>query len=456
MSLFDSISLPRPHFAGKVFDMIRRERSVRALMLRSILPLIRAWSLSIVLMACSLQAQSASPAPAATPAPEAAAANVTKSAATRAPDLLEYVVDVVLQFFHVKTGENTTTHFVICFLFLAGAILLRRFVTTIIFNFLKRLASKTETTLDDKLFPALEAPVATFVMVTGIFAALKVLKLSETVDRSIGYGSTVAFSLVIFWALLRAFNAVLDHAAEIAKERQMGVAAFMPWIKKTLVALFVVVGVLITIQSLGYNVSTILSGLGIGGLAFALAAQDTIANLFGSLVVAIDQPFKVGETVKIGANTGTVEDIGLRSTKIRLVDKSLVVIPNKLVSSEAITNLSRFTQRRFEQVIGLSYDTTPDQMKLIVEDIRQHILSEAAVDANSVMVFFRDLSASSLDLWIVYVAQSPDLQQSLALKQRVNLGIMRLVAARGLTFAFPTSVMHLDGPIAKQIAAVKN
>ena len=407
-------------------------------------------------MACSLQAQSASPAPAVTPAPEAAAANVTKSAATRAPDLLEHVVDVVLQLFHVKTGENTTTHFVICFLFLAGAILLRRFVTTIIFNFLKRLASKTETTLDDKLFPALEAPVATFVMVTGIFAALKVLKLSETVDRSISYGSTVAFSLVIFWALLRAFNAVLDHAAEIAKERQMGVAAFMPWIKKTLVALFVVVGVLITIQSLGYNVSTILSGLGIGGLAFALAAQDTIANLFGSLVVAIDQPFKVGETVKIGANTGTVEDIGLRSTKIRLVDKSLVVIPNKLVSSEAITNLSRFTQRRFEQVIGLSYDTTPDQMKLIVEDIRQHILSEAAVDANSVMVFFRDLSASSLDLWIVYVAQGPDFQQSLALKQRVNLEIMRLVAARGLTFAFPTSVMHLDGPIAKQIAAVKN
>ena len=388
-------------------------------MLRLILPLVRSWSLSVVLLALSLQAQSATAAqavPAGNPAAEAAAVNLAKPVATRAPDLLEHMVDVVLQLFHVKTGENTTTHFVISCLFLAGAILLRRFVTTSIFNLLKRLASKTETTLDDKLFPALEAPVASFVMVTGIFAALKVLKLSETVDRSIGYGSTVAFSLVIFWGLLRAFNAVLDHAAEIAKERQMGVAAFMPWIKKTLVALFVVIGVLITIQSLGYNVSTILSGLGIGGLAFALAAQDTIANLFGSLVVAIDQPFKVGETVKVGANIGTVEDIGLRSTKIRLVDKSLVVIPNKLVSSEAITNLSRFTQRRFEQVIGLTYNSTPDQLALIVDDIRQLILRETAVDANSVMVYFRDFSASSLDLWIVYVAKSPDLQQSLALK----------------------------------------
>jgi MscS family membrane protein len=428
-------------------------------MLRLISPLVRSWSLSVVLLSFSLQAQSAAPAQGAStgnPAIEATTANLAKSATTRAPDLLEHIVDVVLQWFHVKTGENTTTHMVICCLFLAAAILLRRLVTTIIFNLLKRLAAKTETTLDDKLFPALEAPVATFVMVTGIFAALKVLKLSETVDRSIGYGSTVAFSLVIFWGLLRAFNAILDHASEMAKERQMGVAAFMPWIKKTLVALFVVIGVLITIQSLGYNVSTILSGLGIGGLAFALAAQDTIANLFGSLVVAIDQPFKVGETVKIGANTGTVEDIGLRSTKIRLVDKSLVVIPNKLVSSEAITNLSRFTQRRIEQVIGINYDATPEQLRFIVEDIRQCILAEAAVDTNSVMVFFRDLSASSLDLWIVYVAQGPDFQQSLALKQRVNLEIMRLVAARGLTFAFPSSVMNLDGPIAKQIVAVKS
>ena len=385
----------------------------------------------------------------------AAATVVAKSGAPRPPDLLEHLVDEVLALFNVRSSGNTVTHYAIFLLILVAAILLRRFVTTIIFNRLKLLAAKTETTLDDKLFPALEGPVATFVMVTGIFASLKVLKLSETADRSIGYGSTVAFSLVIFWGLLQAFGAVLDHMHEVAREKQMGVAAFMPWIKKTLVAIFVVIGVLITVQSLGYNVSTILSGLGLGGLAFALAAQDTIANLFGSIVVAIDQPFKVGETVKIGANTGTVEDIGLRSTKIRLVDKSLVIIPNKLVSSEAIVNLSRFTQRRIEQVIGLTYGTTPDQMTAIVEDVKQIILAETVVDADSVMVFFRDFSASSLDLWIVYATKGPDFQEGLGLKQRVNLAIMRAVAARGLSFAFPTSVIHLDGPVAKQLAGGK-
>jgi MscS family membrane protein len=375
---------------------------------------------------------------------------LAKSGVPRTPDLLEHLVDEVLGLWNVRSSGNSATHYAIFALILVGAILLRRFVTTIIFNRLKRLAAKTETTLDDKLFPALEGPVATFVMVTGIFASVKVLKLSETADRTIGYGSTVAFSLVVFWGLLRAFGAVLDHMHEVAREKQMGVAAFMPWLKKTLVAIFVVIGVLITVQSLGFNVSTILSGLGIGGLAFALAAQDTIANLFGSIVVAIDQPFKVGEMVRIGGHTGLVEDIGLRSTKIRLIDKSLVILPNKLVSSEAIVNLSRFTQRRVEQVIGLTYDTKPDQMAAIVEDVRQIILAEPTVDVTSVMVFFRDFNASSLDLWIVYLTTGADFKEGLALRQRVNLAIMCAVAARGLSFAFPTQTMHLDGPVAKQ------
>jgi MscS family membrane protein len=282
-----------------------------------------------------------------------------------------------------------------------------------------------------------------------------VLKLSESTDHYLSAGSTVAFSLVIFWGLLRALDALLEHAHEVARERQMGVAAFMPWIKKSVVAIFVVLGVLITVQSLGYNVSTILQGLGIGGLAFALAAQDTIANLFGSIVVAIDQPFKVGETVKVGANTGTVEDIGLRSTKIRLVDKSLVIIPNRTVSNEAIVNLSRFTGRRVEQVFSLTYDAKPDQLEAIVREIRGIIEATPGVDVPGVLVYFRDLSASSLDIWTAYVIKDPDFAKHLALRQEINLAIMRAVAARGLSFAYPTTVMHLDGPIAKQLVGGK-
>ena len=372
-----------------------------------------------------------------------AAAAVSTGQVPRSPDFLEHLVDGVLARFDVRSSENTLAHYVIAMLFLVAALLLRRVVTHVIFNQLKKLAARTTTTLDDELLPVLEAPVATFIMLAGIFSALKVLKLPEDTDRYIGNGSTVAFSLVIFWGLLRGFDALLDHAHQVARERQLGVAAFMPWIKKTLVTLFVVVGGLMVVQSLGYDVKALLAGLGIGGLAFALAAQDTLANLFGSIVVAIDQPFKLGETVKIGTSTGVVEDIGLRSTKIRLTDRSLVIIPNKTVSSEAIVNLSRFTSRRVEQVISLTYDTTPEQMEGIVQEIRRLIEREPEVDATAVHVFFRDFGASSLDIWLAYGIKDSDFAKHMALRQRLNLAIMRAVAAHGLEFAFPTQTVHV-------------
>jgi len=416
------------------------------------------WTLTLACAAPIASAQSAPPAATAPAAPAtdassdqnkntaaAVAANTLHPQAARPPDFLENLVDSILNLFNVESSGNTVTHYAISAVLLVCAFLLRRIVTGIIFSRLKKLAEKTETTLDDKLFPALEDPVASFVMVTLIFAALKVLKLSENQDRYFAWGSTVAFSLVVFWGLLRALNALLDHAHEIARDRQMGIAAFMPWIRKTVVTVIIVVGVLLTIQSLGYNVRALLAGLGIGGLAFALAAQDTLANLFGSLVVAIDQPFKIGETVQIGANSGGVEDIGLRSTKLRRVDKSLLVIPNKTVASEVIVNLSRYTKRRVEQVIGLTYDTTPEQMEAIVAEFKKLITSEPEVDKASVMVFFRDLSASSLDLWIVYETIDADYPKSLRLRERLNLAFMRAVAARGLSFAFPTQTVHLPG-----------
>lgn len=378
---------------------------------------------------------------------------VVVAPAERTPDLLEHLVDVILHALHVPSdGSNTLTHYVIAAAFLVGGVLLRHVVTNIIFHYLKKLAAKTETTLDDKLFPAMEQPTATFVMLLGIFAALKVLKLSESTDHYISLGSTVAFSAAIFWGLYRAFDAVLEHAHEIALEKQMGVAAFMPWIKKFLITIFVLIGILVTIQGLGYDVKAALGALGIGGLAFALAAQDTIANIFGSVVVATDQPFRLGETVRIGGVIGMVEDIGLRSTKLRALDKSLVTIPNKTVAAETITNLSRFTQRRVEQVIGLTYSTSTEAMTEIVAEIRRIIESKPEINAADTHVYFRDFNASSMDIWAVYVFKSADFVRHMQVRQQINLEIMRAVEARGLSFAFPTQTVHvasLPAPSAK-------
>ena len=394
-------------------------------------------------------------------AAEQASANNTAAAAAVAsgraqtpetPEFIEHAVDMVLEQFDVTSSENTPTRYGICALILVLTFLLRRVVTTVMFGFFRRLTSKTETTLDDKLFDALMAPVSALIVVVGGVGAFKALKLSAAADNALGYGYTIAVSRIIFWLFLRAFNALLDHLHHKAVARHMGVAAFMPWIKKTLIVIFIVFGALMIAQSLGADVKAFLAGLGIGGLAFALAAQDTLANIFGSVVVAVDQPFKIGEAVKIGAHDGVVEDIGLRSTKLRTPGKNLIVIPNKMVAAEPIVNNSRFTQRRVEQVIGLTYDTTAEQMETIVEEFRALILKEEEVEPGSVMVYFRDYSASSLDIWVVYETKDPGFQEHMRLRQRLNLAMMRAVEARKLAFAFPTQTVILDGPVAKRLA----
>jgi MscS family membrane protein len=370
-------------------------------------------------------------------------------------NLLDRTVAWVQTFFTAEHGHNALGHFVAAGLLLVTAILLRKVITHVIFAWLKRLAAKTTTTLDDKLFPALETPVAWLVFVFLTFAGLRVLVLPAWTEAWIGYGFDVAWVAVLFWGLLRALNAVVDHLNEIGDQRGLGLQHFMPLIKKTLGVILVVLAAITIAQRMGIDVKAFIAGLGIGGLAFALAAQDTLANFFGSLVVAVDRPFRVGEFVRIGTAEGTVEDIGLRSTKLRTGARTQVVIPNRMVANEIVTNLSRMPQRRVDQTIGLTYHTTPEQMQALLEDIRGMLRADPAVHQQLIAVNFTGYSESSLEIQIVYFATDPDWQRHLDLRERINLKIMRAVAARGLAFAFPTQTLHVEDEVAQKLAGVK-
>ena len=391
---------------------------------------------------------------------EAATATVfareqNKPAVAAATGLIERIVDSALDFFKVDENGNALAHYGVAAFFLVMTLLFRRAASTFVLTRLRKMGGGSRTGLRLRLLPVLETPASVFVGLLGIFCALNALKLSELARYYIDLTASVSFSLVIFWGLLRAINALLDHFHQIALNRNLDIAPFMPWIKKALITGGIIFGALLIAQSLGADVKAFLAGLGIGGLAFALAAQDTIANLFGSVVVALDQPFKIGEAVQIGTISGTVEDIGLRSTKIRKGDMSLVVMPNKTVATESVNNQSRFTQRNVDQAIGLPYDTAPEKVTAVTDDIRQIILREEEVAPSSVMVYFRSFGPSSLDIWFTYLTKGPDFQKSMALRERINLAIMRAVAARGLALAFPTQTIVLDGPVAKQIAEKK-
>lgn len=384
---------------------------------------------------------------------QAAAAVASGQAEARAPHFLEHLVDEVLKLFNVRTSGNSMTHYAIAALLLIIALLGRRIAIHLVFPFFRRLATRTRSNLDDRLFAALEAPIAAFIMLLGVFGALRVLKLTETADQAIGYGSRVAFSLAVFWGVWRAIAAVLEQATENARQRGSTLTTFMPWIKKSLLTILLVFAVLLTIQSLGYDVKAILAGLGIGGLAFALAAQDTLANVFGAIVVAVDQPFKHGEVVKIQGNVGAIEDVGIRSTRIRLGDGSLVIIPNKIVAGETITNLSRFIKRRFELIVPLPYDTKPEHVQELVAEIRAFISSQPEVNGPGVLCFFRGFTPNHLEIWSVYECPSPDFIKAMNASQRINFFVMNALAARGISAPAPVQRIQLEGEALDRMAA---
>ena len=372
-----------------------------------------------------------------------------------APGLIEHIVHTVLNAFGIQSSGTSLIHWCI----FAGLIILsyviRKFITTALFRVLRKFASKTETTLDDKLFPALEGPCKGLIFVFGTFTAFKVLKLAPSVDSGVSFAYKVAFPAVVFWGVIKTIDAVIDHLGEMGRSKGMGIAAFLPLIKKTVVVIFVILGALTIIQSFGYDVKAFLTGLGIGGLACALAAQDTIANLFGSFVVAIDQPFHVGDTVTIGSYTGKVEGIGMRSTRLRTPERTLIAIPNRTVANEAITNLTRMPQRRVDQTLGLTYDTTPDQLEAFINDVREILKAEPGVHQESIVVNFVDYGPSSLDIKVIYFSSDPDYIRHLQLRERVNMRFMRAVAARNLSFAFPTQTIQLEGPVARSLAKAR-
>jgi MscS family membrane protein len=393
------------------------------------------------------------------PATQAVAAVATGAAEpARAPDLIEHLVDLALEASGINNdgSANTWQHFVIAAFILVASYVFRRGFTKLFFGGLRRLSARTETTLDDELFDALERPIGAFIALFGAVMAVKVLKLSPEADSARVYLQTVAAAVVTLWFFISAFNTILDHLHASAKRKDLSVAAFMPWIKKTLIALILIFGVLMVAQRLGADVKAFLAGLGIGGLAFALAAQDTLANVFGSVVVAVDQPFRIGDFVQIGAHQGTVEDIGLRSTKLRTPARSLIAIPNKTVAGEAINNFSRMPQRRVDQTIGLTYSSKSTQVEALLGEIRGLLKNDPEVHQEFIAVNFLNYGAFSLDVQIIYFTSSADLLKSFATRERLNLAIMRLVEAHGLKFAYPTQTIELSGEVAERLVGAKS
>ena len=307
-------------------------------------------------------------------------------------------------------------------------------------------ADRTSFKYDDLLVDAVLPPLSTVILLCGLLAAVFEIGLpAEPYDLNSFFFSAfkVAVSVIATWFFYR----MGDFLSEILKDAFARVDEdlaehFAPLARQALRILVVVFGSVIIIQNLGYSVASLLTGLGIGGLAVALAAQDTLANFFGTIVMFTDRPFKVGDWVQFRDVDGDVESIGLRSSRIRTWSKSLVTVPNKLLTSEIIENWSAMPKRRVKMTIGVTYDSPPEKVHALVEEIKKILREDEGVDQDFFLVYFTDFGRSSLDLFIYYFSVSTVWAEYLAVRQGVNLAIMNAVDKLGLSFAFPSTTVY--------------
>ena len=205
----------------------------------------------------------------------------------------------------------------------------------------------------------------------------------------------------------------------------------------------VALGVLAMVAAMGYPVGTVLAGLGIGGLALAFGAQKTVENVFGSMALAVDQPLRVGDFVKVEDFVGTVEDIGLRSTRFRTLDRTVVSIPNGKLADQRLESFQLRDRMRLATTVGLTYATTRQQMQAVLAGFERVLRSHPRIWADAVIVKFKEFGSSSLDIEVMAWFQVPTWDEFQECRQDVLLEFMRVVEEAGSSFAFPTRTIHL-------------
>ncbi len=250
------------------------------------------------------------------------------------------------------------------------------------------------------------------------------------------------FATLVFYKLVDVFSLYLEKLAG-QKESSLD-NNVIPLIRKVLRVFVVVVGGLFILQNINVNITALLAGLSIGGLALALAAQDTLKNFFGSLMIFIDRPFSVGHWITSGDMDGTVEEIGFRSTRIRTFRNSLIYVPNGRLADSSIDNHGMREFRRFFMNISITYDTPPDLIEVFVEGLRKIVAQHPKTRKDFYIVEFNDMADFSLEIMFYIFFAVPTWPEELRARHEVLIEIVRLAEKLGVRFAFPTSTLHME------------
>ncbi len=329
-------------------------------------------------------------------------------------------------------------------LFIGTTVLIKIFKVVIVSR-LKQLASKTETDIDDMVIEILGNVGKAFYIVTSLYVALKWLHTPEWLTAT----ADLAFIALLVFEVISALVTVVNFAARKYLDDGEGEGdgnkqndALINMVRIVAKVFLWLIGLTIILSYLGIDITSIVASLGIGGLAIALAVQNILSDIFSSFSIYMDKPFEIGDFVVVGASAGTVEKIGIKSTRLRALSGEELVISNKELTSARIQNYKRMKKRRVSFMLGVTYGTSHKLLKSFPAIVKEEVKKIA--DTQWYNCYFKSYGASSLDYEVIFFVKSGDFEKYMKTIEKVNLAIFKRSEKEGIEFAYPTQTIHLE------------
>ena len=354
----------------------------------------------------------------------------------------EKITDVFNDFTYDKLK-----YIVIAIAVFALFVLLKKIFANYVFKIILKFVNKTKFNTDTKIVAAFQRPLINFFEVLGFYFAFKILTMAgipiSILDIDKVFSSAVI--ILIAWGLydLTAESSLLFERMHKAYDIKVDKILF-PFISKTLRLILVALVITTIAEKWGYNIQGFVTGLGLGGLAFALAAKDAASNVIAGMFIILDKPFTIGDWINSETLEGSIEDISFRTTKIRTVDQALIIVPNSKLTNEAVTNFSRRGKRRVNLNLELTHRTSREKLEICVDKIRNMLENHLQVSKEGILVRFDKFNATSLDVLICFFTDTPDFDEYFKIKENVNFNIMDILQQEGVSMAFPSTSVYVE------------
>ena len=285
---------------------------------------------------------------------------------------------------------------------------------------------------------SVQGPLKSFFFIFGFYLGFLIMGFPAPVVDFINKIFRISNIVLITWALVNFTPFITSTVIKMEETNKRANAVAIKFIANVLKVIIIALAVVVIISELGYNITGLITGLGLGGLTFSLAAQSTASNLFAGFSIVADKPFDVGDYIVTPSLEGTVEDITMRSTRVRTVADTVVVIPNSKLVDEPITNATRMNKRYVDMTIGLTYDADAATLRNVIEDIKTMLEAHREVQQDRILVAFKGFGDSSQDIRILYFTKTTALDPSLRVQEDINFKIKDIVEKNGASFAFPS------------------